>query len=122
MNIQLYTPDVRVKLYKTIGRQTVDGQTPVSQRVLDTDKTIDLTPFIGESGRLKISKSIREPAGGFVLTFPDQPYIQGGSMETLYGLIEPMDFIEIRMQHNIPAGGGGGGGRPPPPPPGARAA
>ncbi|CAE6694395.1 hypothetical protein R69619_00406 [Paraburkholderia nemoris] len=102
MNIQLYTPDVRVKLYKTIGRQTVDGQTPVSQRVLDTDRTIDLTPFIGEPGGLKVSKSVRESAGGFVLTFPDQPYVQGISLETLYALIEPMDFIEIRMRHNIP--------------------
>ncbi|CAE6724491.1 hypothetical protein [Paraburkholderia nemoris] len=113
MNIQLYTPDAKVTLTKTIGRQTVDGQTPVSQRTLDTNKTIDLTPFIGEPGGLKVSKSVREPAGGFVLTFPDQPYIQGGSMETLYGLIEPMDFIEIRMRHNIPDATSGNPTTPP---------
>lgn len=113
MNIQLYTPDVRVTLYKTIGRQTVDGQTPVSQRVLDTNKTIDLTPFMGESGSLRVSKSVREPAGGWSLTLPDQPYVQGGSLESLYGLIEPMDFIEIRMRHNLPGSSSSSSPTPP---------
>jgi hypothetical protein len=102
MNVQLYTPDVRVTLYKTIGRQTIDGQTPVSQRVLDTNSTIDLTPFLGEAGSLRVSKSIRSPAGGFSLTLPDKPYMQNGSIESLYGLIEPMDLIEIRMRHELP--------------------
>ncbi|HEX7906759.1 MAG TPA: hypothetical protein VF534_01520 [Paraburkholderia sp.] len=113
MKIQLYTPDVRVTLYKTIGRQTVDGQTPVSQRVLDTNKTIDLTPFLGEGGSLKVSKSINEPAAGWSLTFPDQPYVQGASLETLYALIEPMDFIEIRMRHNLPGASSGNSPTPP---------
>ncbi|MDR6503561.1 hypothetical protein J2785_006754 [Burkholderia ambifaria] len=112
-NVQLYTPDVRVTLYKTIGRQTVDGQTPVSQRVLDTNKTIDLTPFMGEGGSLRVSKSVREPAGGWSLTVPDKPYLQDGSFESLYGLIEPMDFIEIRMRHNLP---GSSSGKPTTPP------
>ncbi|MBB5463878.1 hypothetical protein [Paraburkholderia sp. Cpub6] len=101
MNVQLYTPDVRIVVFKTIGRQTVDGQTPVSQRVLDTNKTIDLTPFMGDGGRLCVSKSVREPAGGFSLTVPDQPYMQGDSLESLYGLIEPMDMVVIRMRHNL---------------------
>lgn len=73
MDIKLYDPDVRVKLFKTIGRTTVDGQTPVSQRVLDTNKTIDLTPFLGESGQLACSKSVREAAGGFSITLADSP-------------------------------------------------
>lgn len=113
MNIQLYTPDVKVTLTKTIGRQTVDGQTPVSQRVLDTNKTIDMTPFLGEGGSLKISKSVNEPAAGWSLTFPDKPYVQGVSLETLYALIEPMDFIEIRMRHNLPGTSPGNWTTPP---------
>ena len=113
MNIQLYTPDVRVVLYKTIGRQTVDGQTPVSQRVLDTNKTIDLTPYLGEAGSLRVSKSIREPAAGWSLTLADKPYSQGASLESLYGLIEPMDFVEIRMRHNLPGASTGNPTKPP---------
>jgi hypothetical protein len=100
MNISIYTPALTLTLYKTIGRQTVDGKTPVSQRVLDTNQTIDLTPFIGESGSLRVTKSVRSAAGGFSLTLPDKPYVVKGSRESLYGLIEPMDMIEIRMRHN----------------------
>ncbi|MGF6936958.1 hypothetical protein OKW41_006120 [Paraburkholderia sp. UCT70] len=113
MNVQLYVPDVRVVVFKTIGRQTVDGQTPVSQRVLDTNRTIDLTPYLGEAGRLLVSKSVREPAGGFSLTVADKPYTQGGSLESLYGLIEPQDFIEIRMRHNVPSASTGNPTKPP---------
>ncbi|RZF24015.1 hypothetical protein EVC45_41145 [Paraburkholderia sp. UYCP14C] len=113
MNIQLYTPDVRITLFKTIGRQTVDGQTPVSQRVLDTNKTIELTPFMGDGGRLLVSRSVREPAGGWSLTLADQPYTQGDSFESLYGLIEPMDFVEIRMRHNLPSSSTGNPTKPP---------
>ncbi|MEX3934833.1 hypothetical protein AB4Y32_24100 [Paraburkholderia phymatum] len=102
MDIKLYTPDVRLTLYKTIGRTTVDGKTPVSQRVLDTHKTIDLTPFLGESGQLVCSKSVRESAGAFTLVLADAPYSEPGAFESLYGLIEPMDLVEIRMRHNLP--------------------
>jgi hypothetical protein len=113
MNIQLYTPDVRVTLYKTIGRQTVDGQTPVSQRLLDTNKTIDLTPYLCDGSSVRTSKSVRDAAGGFVITLVDKPYQQGGSLESLYGLIEPQDFIEIRMRHNLPGSSTGHSTIPP---------
>ncbi|WP_433704426.1 hypothetical protein [Paraburkholderia sacchari] len=113
MNVQLYTPDVKVTLYKTIGRQTVDGHTPVSQRVLDTNKTIDLKPFLGEFGQLTVSKSVRDPAGGFSITLADSPYVQDGAFESLYGLIGPMDFVEIRMRHNLPGASMGNPTTPP---------
>ena len=113
MDIKLYDPDVRVKLFKTIGRTTVDGQTPVSQRVLDTNKTIDLTPFLGESGQLACSKSVREAAGGFSITLADSPYVQPGAFESLYGLVEPMDFVEIRMRHNPPNSSSSSSATPP---------
>jgi hypothetical protein len=102
--INLYVPDVKVTLYKTIGRQTLDGSTPVSPRVIATNHTIDLTPFLGESGSMRVSKSVREAAGGFSLTLTDKPYSQAGSFESLYGLIEPMDMIEIRVQHGVARG------------------
>jgi hypothetical protein len=113
MKISLYTPDVRVMLYKTIGRQSVDGQTPISQRVLDTNKTIDLTPYLGDGCSLRVSKSIREAAGGFSLTLADKPYIGPDSLESLYGLVEPQDLIVIRMRHNLPGSTPGSSPTPP---------
>lgn len=59
---------------------------------------------------MRTSKSVRDAAGGFGLTIADKPFKgnYAGSMtfETLYGLIEPMDFIEIRMRHAPPTTGG----------------
>lgn len=108
--VKVYQPDIRVTLYKTISRKTLDGNNPVSARFQGTARTIDMTPFLSDSLGLRTSKSVREPAGGFSLNMADKPYQQAGAFETLYGIIEPMDFIEIRMRHNPPAATGG----PPP--------
>lgn len=108
--VKIYEPDIRVTLYKTISRTTLDNNNPVSQRFQGTARTIDLTPYLGEGSALRISKSVREPAGGFTLTFADKPfkgsYAGSATFETLYGLIEPMDFIEIRMRHDPPSNSG----------------
>lgn len=108
--VKIYDPDIRITLYKTISRTTLDGNNPVSQRFQGTARTIDLTPFLGEGSALRTSKSVREAAGGFALTFGDKPYkgtyAGNSTFETMYGLIEPMDFIEIRMRHSPPSSGG----------------
>lgn len=101
-NIPVYQPAVKVTLYKTIGRKTIDGTNPVSQRFIQTNQTLDLTAWLGEAGGFRTSKSIREPAGSFSITLADRAYATGGALESLYGLIEPQDFIEIRMRHNVP--------------------
>jgi len=90
------SPQVTVHLYKTISRKMIDGSTSVSERYAGKDEYIDLTPFLGDGGSVRTSKSVREPAGGFTISFMDKA--QGSiSMETVYGLVEPMDVIEIRM-------------------------
>lgn len=53
---------------------------------------------------MRTSKSVREPAGGFSLAVIDKPYSSGLGADTLYGIVEPMDFIEIRVVHE-PGGG-----------------
>lgn len=103
--IQDATPQISVRLYKTISRTTVDGQTPVSTRYSGKDEYIDLTGYLGEGSAVRTSKSIREPAGAFSVTFADKPNSAGivsgmgpvVALESIHGLIEPMDIVEIRM-------------------------
>lgn len=90
-------PKITVRLFKTISRGTVDGVSAVSMRYAGKDSYIDLTEYLGDNSSVRTTKSVREPAGGFSITIPDRPYDDGFSLETIYGLIEPMDGIEIRM-------------------------
>jgi hypothetical protein len=101
-------PQISARLYKTISRTAVDGQTAVSERYAGKDEFIDLTPFLNDRSSVRTSKSVREPSGGFVITFADKAEkhsVWGGELESIYGLVEPMDMIEIRMW--------GGTGAPP---------
>lgn len=100
------TPQFSVRLYKTISRKTVDGQSAVSSRYSGKDEYIDLTPYLGDGSSVVTSKSIRDPAGAFSITFADRPKGSGvalgpvlptAALETVYGLVEPMDVVEIRM-------------------------
>lgn len=98
--LQASTPKISVRLYKTISRTSVDGQTAVSERYAGKDEYIDLTPFLNDRSSVRTSKSVREPSGGFVITFADKAEkhsVWGGELESIYGLVEPMDMIEIRM-------------------------
>jgi hypothetical protein len=79
------------------------GQKPVSSPAgFVANQEIDLTPFLGDGGFVQIAKSVRDAAGGFSITLVDQPIQHNGLFDSLYGQIEPMDFIEIRVRHNLP--------------------
>lgn len=99
-------PQISLRLYKTISRKTVDGQSAVSARYQGKEEFIDLAPFLNDASSVRTSKSVREPSGAFSITFADRPHdsVQGAAasaslsaLETVYGLVEPMDMIEIRM-------------------------
>lgn len=102
-------PQISVRLYKTISRETIDGQSAVSARYQGKDEYIDLTPFLGEGSSVVTTKSVREPAGAFSITFADRPQqsvyaeleqmlcVPTQAIESIYGLVEPMDVVEIRM-------------------------
>jgi hypothetical protein len=96
MQVTLRTPGLKIQLYKNIGRSTLSGTganaLPVSTRFSGQNQIVDLTPFMGEQGRVVITKSIREPSGTFQIDFTDQVI---GSGDDLYGLLEPMDIIII---------------------------
>lgn len=106
--IKVYAPEVQVFLHKTIGRKTTNGKTATSERFQNTASkgVIDLMPFIGEAGMVQTSKSVSEPAGGWQITMADKALQDGATYESLYGLIEPMDMIEIRMRHGAPTAAG----------------
>lgn len=86
-------------LHKAVGRKIIEGDTPVSERFSEYETIFDLSPVLGDGASVLTSKSVREPAGGFTISLIDRPYMQDSSFESLYGLIEPMDIIEIRMKH-----------------------
>ena len=100
------TPRLSVRLYKTISRETVDGKSAVSTRYKGKEEYIDLTPFLNDGSSVRTSKSVREPAGAFSIVFADRPHgsvlgafasLSATAIESIYGMIEPMDMIEIRM-------------------------
>ncbi|MEY8688433.1 MAG: hypothetical protein AB9M53_00955 [Leptothrix sp. (in: b-proteobacteria)] len=101
--VTVYEPKIRVTLYKTVARKSLGGKAVTSDRFQGTvqQQAIDLTPFMGDGSSWRTSKSVREPAGSFQLTLLDSPLLAGGSFESLYGLIEPQDMIEIRARHAL---------------------
>lgn len=102
--ITIFQPELQVWLHKVVQRKTTNGEKLVSGRFSGSATTsrVDLRPFIGEGSSVRTSKSVREPAGGFQLVLVDRPGGTDASFESMYGLIEPMDMIEIRMRHGAP--------------------
>ena len=100
------SPRITVRLFKTISRNTVDGKAAASVRYSTKDDYVDLTPFLGEGSSVRTSKSVREPAGAFSIVLADKPYqsivslgawLGNSELESISGLVEPMDLVEIRM-------------------------
>lgn len=95
--MRLYEPKIEVRLIKAFQRKEIVSEVPVASRYGDL-KALDLTDWLGESGVVRTSKSVREPAGGFTITLPDEAYIW--PQDTVYALVEPMDLVEIRFCHD----------------------
>lgn len=101
MAFKTMAPEFRVTLFKSITRRVVTGSdgrnVPASERFSGGSRAIDLTPFFGDGSSLETNKSVRQPAGQWVMNVPDQ--MDAEKMDSLYGLVEPMDVVEIRMRH-----------------------
>lgn len=96
MHIRDRHPALSVKLIKNVGRISVASNIAVSDRFSGTqNRTIDLAPFLSAEGGVRVNKGIHEAAGTFSVELTDQ--IKIDAQDSLYGLFEPMDVIEIRM-------------------------
>lgn len=119
--ITVRKPSISITLHKLFRRDaSADGGATLS-RYADQNRDVDLTPFLGEGGEVVTQKSVNQPAGTFSIAFPDKldpnaadllrgilatRKYQAGS-DSLYGLIEPMDIIDIRMAANASNYAGG---------------
>jgi hypothetical protein len=103
MAITVYTPAIQVTLFKVVQRSA--GTDGAAARYTAAQRTVDLTPYLGDAGAVRTAKALSEAAGGFSITFADKtdPAIS----DSAYAVIEPMDGIEIRAARspNLYAGG-----------------
>lgn len=99
--MRVYHPLVEVRLLKQRRRTEMAPGMPAAARLSAFDE-LDLTSYLVDGGAVIVSKSVREPAGTFSLQFADKGahYPGQGALDTLYGLIEPMDILEIRFCHD----------------------
>lgn len=93
--MRTYEPKIEIRLIKANPRKEIVPGVPVAYRVSNF-RSYDLTKWLGDNGSVRTSKNIRQPAGGFSITFADKNL----NDETLYALIEPMDMVEIRFCHD----------------------
>ena len=95
--MKVFQPKAEVRLIKAARRsELATGLNVVGARYAGLT-TIDLTPYLSDSGGLTVGKALRAPMGSFSVSLADKMH---GLQETLAALIEPMDLIEIRMAHN----------------------
>lgn len=83
-------PQLSVSLQKSSARK----RNATSDRFGKITK-IDLTPFFNEGSSVSTNRAINSPSGGFTIRLGDQFVPQHG--DSIYGLVEPMDAVEIRM-------------------------
>lgn len=92
MVVRVDSPALKVILIKKVKNQA--GK---SARYQGPQKTIDLAPWLTDDASVSISRQINAPAGTFQITLSDRAVLHAGTMDSLYGVVEPMDMVEIRM-------------------------
>jgi hypothetical protein len=84
--------------------------TPACRVTLTTPQgPIELAPLLGDNGQVTTAKSLSAPKGTWEVSLPDQParLSATATADSLYGLVAPMDVIEIRMARHAHAYPGG---------------
>lgn len=102
MTVRTFTPQMRVTIRKSILRR--EGRSERYPGSGGAGPVIDITPYLSDRGRVFISKNLYQPMGAFSLVVADRP--SDDYLDTLYGLIEPMDTVEIRLARSPEEYGG----------------
>jgi len=89
-------PILSVMLYKTIARD----QSLKALRYSVGPNPIDLDHFLSDESSVSVTRTINAPAGSFSITVADNGYKYASDIDSLYGLVEPMDILQIRMCQN----------------------
>lgn len=93
MTARVDTPAIKVELLKVARLK--DGETV---RQAGGQSRIDLSGWLTEDASVTCSRQINEAAGSFQITLSDRPVPHAmGGYDSLYGVVEPMDVVEIRM-------------------------
>lgn len=96
MTVTTYNPQCLVLIQKMVARRGDQAKRyPSGGAGAGPGPLIDITPYLGEEGRVFASKNIYQPMGSFSIVCADRPHSL--YLDTLYGFIEPMDYVEIRM-------------------------
>ncbi|ECT8541880.1 hypothetical protein B0F00_24555 [Salmonella enterica subsp. enterica serovar Virchow] len=107
---QVTVPEISVRLFKSMTRKPGDKGLPVSERYAGKDPFIDITPYLGDGSSVSIEKAVTQTGGGFTITLSDRPNYQSEAVgpvaattaiESVYGLVETMDAVEIRMWSGV---------------------
>lgn len=98
MTVSVDTPDIQVTIIKRVARSRVGEST----RFLGRQRRIELRDFLGDGCGVSVSKNLDRPDGSFTVTLVDQGDFRQsdsgrGVLDSVYGVAEPMDYIEIRM-------------------------
>lgn len=83
-------PQISVILYKSSARKR-----NATRDRFGSFNMLDLTSFLNEGSSVSTQRSLNNPNGGFTIRLGDQLVTKYG--DSIYGLVEPMDAIEIRM-------------------------
>lgn len=98
MAVDVDQPQIGLTLRKNIGRTSLSsGGASASERFSGQKREIDISGFLGEGSSVTTQHSVRAPAGMFSITVVDK-MVNGDS---LYGLVEPQDVIDIRMARDV---------------------
>ncbi len=95
MAVRVDTPQLQIILQKKVKNQA--GK---SARYQGAQGTLDLAPWLTEDASVTITRQINAPAGTFQISLTDRAVFHDGTMDSLYGVVEPMDMVEIRMARN----------------------
>ena len=99
MTVRTFTPRFRVLVTKNVFRR--DGVSSRQSASQEGGGGIwDITGYLGDGSTISVSKSLYRPCGSAIITVPDQPFspTEGGTpSDTLYGLLEPTDGVEIYL-------------------------